>query len=73
MPDEAVTFGGIVRHSSGSRIVTAGHIKSSATPSLKPVSSSVTTKQRFTSLPVPDVVGSRIVGSDGCATGFPWK
>ena len=27
MPDEAVTFGGIVRHSSGSRIVTAGHIK----------------------------------------------
>jgi hypothetical protein len=64
----AVTLGGMLSVSSGSRIATLGIKSGEKNTVFLPVSRSVATALRPTSLPVPAVVGSAIIGGRGPST-----
>jgi hypothetical protein len=64
-PVAAVTLGGMLSVSSGSRIATLGNSKGEKNTVFLPVSRSVATALRPTSLPVPAVVGNAIIGGSG--------
>ena len=70
-PHDAVIARGRPIVNSGSTIARRGNIPSERRLAFTPCSGERNTALRVTSLPVPAVVGTAIIGTDGCVRGCP--